>query len=55
MARHRAEKIVSGGNTAEVIDKLELSSSFDFISTGGGATSDFVTGKKLPVLEELLK
>jgi len=51
----KAMKVASGGNTAEVIDELKLDKSFDFISTGGGATSDFIIGKKMPALELLLK
>jgi len=51
----KAEKVASGGNTADVIDELGLAESFDFISTGGSATSDLIAGKKLPVLEKLLK
>lgn len=54
IAKLQAEKVISGGNTAEVIDEMKLSDQFDFISTGGGATSDFIAGKKLPVLEKLL-
>jgi len=55
VARLKAEKVVSGGNTAAVIDELALGESFDFVSTGGGATSDFIAGKKMPALELLLK
>lgn len=55
MTKIKAEKVVSGGNTADVIDELGLQASFDFISTGGSATSDLIAGKKLPVLEKLLK
>lgn len=54
-AKLKAQKIISGGNTAEVIDELHLENSFDFISTGGAATSDFISGKSLPALEALLK
>jgi phosphoglycerate kinase len=51
----KCEKIASGGNTAEVIDEMGDEDAFDFISTGGGATSDFIAGKTLPALEKLLK
>ncbi|MFH1855016.1 MAG: phosphoglycerate kinase [bacterium] len=50
----KAEKVASGGNTAEVIDELNLADQFDFISTGGGATSDLIAGKKMPVIDKLL-
>jgi len=51
----KAHKVASGGNTDEVIDELKLADQFTFISTGGGATSEFIAGKKLPALEILLK
>lgn len=55
IAKLQVEKVASGGNTAEVIDQLKLAGHFNFVSTGGGATSDFIIGKKLPALEILLK
>lgn len=55
ISRLKADKIVSGGNTVEAIDELKLSNDFTFISTGGGATSDFICGKKLAAVELLLK
>jgi phosphoglycerate kinase len=51
----KCEKVASGGNTSEVIEEMGIESSFDFISTGGGATSDLIAGKSLPVLNKLLK
>ena len=35
------------------IDKINLSSSFDFISTGGGAMLEFLAGNELPGLKVL--
>jgi 3-phosphoglycerate kinase len=55
VAKLKADKVASGGNTIEVIDELDLQDSFSFISTGGGATSELITGRHLPVLEKLLK
>jgi len=54
ISRLKAEKIASGGNTTEVIDELKLSDQFDFISTGGGATSDLISGKRMLVIDKLL-
>lgn len=51
----KCDKVASGGNTAEVIDEMGIEGGFDFISTGGGATSDLIAGKNLPVLNKLLK
>lgn len=47
--------VVGGGETVQVIEKLKLSSSFDFVSTGGGAMLEFLSGKKLPGLKKILK
>lgn len=51
----KCEKVASGGNTAEVIDEMGGEATFDFISSGGGATSDLVAGKELPAIDKLLK
>lgn len=51
----KIDAVASGGNTADIIYDLGLEDGFDFISTGGGATSDLIAGKKLPVLEKLLR
>lgn len=51
----RIDAVASGGNTTDIIYDLGLEGGFDFISTGGGATSDLISGKKLPVLNKLLK
>jgi phosphoglycerate kinase len=48
-----AVKYAAGGETVEMIDNLALRSKFNFISTGGGATLDFLAGKTLPVLKKL--
>ncbi len=45
--------VVGGGHTAVVIEKLNLSSKFTHISTGGGACIEFLTGKKLPAVDAL--
>ncbi|OQA51930.1 MAG: Phosphoglycerate kinase [candidate division WS2 bacterium ADurb.Bin280] len=55
IAKLKANTIASGGNTIQVVDELELADNFSFISSGGGATSDFVCSKKMPALELLLE
>ena len=55
ISKLRIDAVASGGNTTDIIYDLGLEGGFDFISTGGGATSDLVSGKKLPVLDKLLK
>jgi len=48
-----AWKIVGGGETVEFIDKYEQADKFDFISSGGGAMLEFLSGVKLPGIEAL--
>jgi phosphoglycerate kinase len=53
-----ATSIVGGGETAEAIKKFHLGHHFSHISTGGGASLAFLSGKKLPglvALEQNLK
>lgn len=53
IANMRATTIVSGGDTAQIIDSLGLRDQYSFVSTGGGAASEFLIGKKLPGLVAL--
>ena len=46
--------IIGGGSTAEVFEKLTLENSISHISTGGGATLEFLEGKLLPGYAALL-
>jgi phosphoglycerate kinase len=45
--------IGAGGDSARVAQELGVSGSFQFISTGGGATLEFVEGEELPGLAVL--
>lgn len=48
-----ARKYAGGGDTATFIHQIGLENNFDFISNAGGATLDYLAGKKLPGLEVL--
>lgn len=54
LAKSKAETIVGGGETVEMIRKMKLENKFTFISTGGGAMLEFLEGKKLPGLRRIL-
>ena len=45
-----AHTIIGGGDTVAAVDKYNLLGKIDYVSTGGGAMLDFLSGKKLPGL-----
>ena len=53
IAQSGARKLAGGGDVAAAIGKSGCGGQFDFISTGGGATLEFLEGKNLPGLEAL--
>ncbi len=54
LASLKATTIVGGGSTADVVIEMGLADKISFISTGGGASLEFLGGQKLPGVEVLL-
>ena len=48
-----AKSIIGGGDTVTLISQMDLEKDFSFVSTGGGATLDFLANGTLPGIKAL--
>lgn len=53
ISKSKGKSIIGGGDTAAIITKLKIEDKFTFVSTGGGATLDFLSKGTLPGIRVL--
>jgi phosphoglycerate kinase len=54
LAGLKANTIIGGGSTADVVSELGLENKMTFVSTGGGASLALLSGEQLPGVEALM-
>ncbi len=55
LSKQKSYRLICGGDTATVVRKLKLDKKFDFVSSGGGASLFFLSGKKFPIMKFIEK
>jgi len=53
IANSRTTKIVGGGDGVSAVKKFGLAESFTFLSTGGGATLEYIINEGLPAIDNI--
>ena len=53
LRKGKAETVIGGGDTTAFVEKLGMHNRYSFVSTGGGASLELLSGKQLQALEAL--
>lgn len=53
IAQTKTTSIIGGGDTVAIISEMKIENKFTFVSTGGGATLDFLSLGTLPAISKL--